>query len=66
MRTALCSLVMGVFIVTVLAAPSRARDVVIQEDGSTVWQAGVDGVEIEWNPDGSVKRIYSRWTSVRI
>jgi len=30
-------------------------------DGSAVWQAGVDGVEVEWNNDGSVKRISSRF-----
>jgi hypothetical protein len=32
-------------------------------DGSTVWQAGVDNVEIEWNSDGSVKRISSRYNT---
>jgi len=63
MRTASCSLVMGVFMVIALIAPSWAGEIAIQEDGSTVWQAGVDGVEIEWNPDGSVKRIYSRYST---
>jgi hypothetical protein len=29
-------------------------------DGGVSWKAGVDGVEIEWNPNGSVKRLYSR------
>jgi hypothetical protein len=32
-------------------------------DGDTVWQAGVDGVEVEWNEDGSVKRISSRFST---
>ncbi|MET4153514.1 hypothetical protein ABIC06_005239 [Bradyrhizobium sp. RT7b] len=32
-------------------------------DGSTVWQAGVDGVEVEWNGDNSVKRISSRFST---
>jgi hypothetical protein len=27
-----------------------------------VWQAGIDGVEIEWGPDGSFNRIYSRYS----
>ena len=63
MRTASCSLVMGVLMVITLIAPSWAGEVARQEDGSTVWQAGVDGVEIEWNPDGSVKRIYSRYST---
>lgn len=31
--------------------------------GGTVWQAGVDGVEVEWNNDGSVKRISSRFST---
>jgi hypothetical protein len=34
-----------------------------QEDGNTVWQAGVDGIEIEWNADGSVKRISSKYST---
>jgi hypothetical protein len=34
-----------------------------QAEGTTVWQAGVDGVEIEWNSDGSVKRISSRFST---
>lgn len=35
----------------------------IKADGSLTWKAGVDGVEIEWNRDGSVKRIYSRYST---
>jgi hypothetical protein len=38
-----------------------AGDVVTEQDGGTRWQAGIDGVEIEWAPDGSVKRLYSRY-----
>src|SRR5690348_1329129 len=34
-----------------------------ERDGTTVWTAGVDGVEIEWNADGSVKRILSRYAT---
>jgi hypothetical protein len=33
-----------------------------QTDAGIVWQAGIDGVEIEWAPDGSFNRIYSRYT----
>ncbi|MCK1541618.1 hypothetical protein IVB12_06395 [Bradyrhizobium sp. 179] len=32
-------------------------------NGGAVWQAGVDGVEVEWNGDGSVKRISSRFST---
>jgi hypothetical protein len=35
----------------------------LKDDGSLTWQAGVDGVEIEWNLNGSVKRIYSRYST---
>jgi hypothetical protein len=35
----------------------------VTEDGAVTWKAGVDGVEIEWNADGSVKRIYSRYST---
>src|SRR5664280_880049 len=35
----------------------------IKDDESVTWQAGVDGVEIEWSPNGSVKRIYSRYST---
>jgi len=31
-------------------------------DTSIVWQAGIDGVEIEWGTDGSFNRIYSRYS----
>ena len=34
-----------------------------QTGGTTVWQAGVDGIEIEWNTDGSVKRISSKFST---
>jgi hypothetical protein len=40
-----------------------AGDVAVNAEGAVTWQAGVDGVEIEWNPDGSVKRIYSRYST---
>jgi hypothetical protein len=44
------------------AAPTvRAGEAVVEADGGTRWQAGIDGVEIEWAPDGSVKRLYSRY-----
>jgi hypothetical protein len=35
----------------------------IKNDGSVTWQAGVDGVEIDWKPDGSVRRISSRYST---
>ena len=39
-----------------------AGEVTSNTDGTTVWQAGIDGVEIEWAPDGSFNRIYSRFS----
>lgn len=44
------------------ASPSSAGTVDAQPDGSSVWQAGIDGVEIEWGADGSFNRIYSKFT----
>jgi hypothetical protein len=41
--------------------PIFGGDASVQGDGTTTWQAGVDGVEIVWNPDGSIKKIYSRY-----
>jgi len=40
-----------------------AGEAMINSDGSATWQAGVDGVEIEWNTDGSIKRLYSRYST---
>ena len=34
-----------------------------QTTGSTVWQAGVEGIEIEWNDDGSIRRISSKFST---
>jgi hypothetical protein len=38
---------------------AHAGEVTSKSDGSVVWQAGIDGVEIEWGADGSFNRIYS-------
>jgi hypothetical protein len=40
-----------------------AGDAKVQGDGSVTWQAGVDGVEIEWKPDGTVRRLHSRYST---
>ena len=33
----------------------------MDSDGAVIWQAGIDGVQIEWRADGSVNRISSRY-----
>lgn len=48
-------------VVILNTTPIFGGDATVQDDGSTTWQAGVDGVEIVWNPDGSIKKIYSRY-----
>lgn len=60
----LSSMIVVVSTVTVLAMilPASGGEVSLNSDGSTVWQAGIDGVEIEWAPDGSFNRIYSRFS----
>lgn len=47
--------------VVAFTEPALAGNAAVQADGSTTWQAGVDGVEVVWNRDGSVKKIYSRY-----
>ncbi len=39
---------------------SFAGQTTIDDNGGITWQAGVDGVEVKWGSDGSVKRLYSR------
>jgi hypothetical protein len=55
------STVVAVLLLGFIAISGWAGEANIESDGSGVWKAGVDGVEIEWNVDGSVKRIYSRY-----
>jgi len=45
------------------AAPVRAGEADITKDGAVTWQAGVDGVEIDWNLDGSIRRASSRYST---
>jgi hypothetical protein len=52
---------LAALLVLATAQTAWAGDVVVEADGGTRWQAGIDGVEIEWAPDGSVKRLYSRY-----
>jgi hypothetical protein len=41
---------------------ARRSGDISQTDAGIVWQAGIDGVEIEWATDGSFNRIYSRYS----
>jgi hypothetical protein len=52
---------MGFVLATASAAFADQSRVQGGANGVT-WQAGVDGVEIEFGPDGKVKRIYSRYS----
>jgi hypothetical protein len=54
--TRVCSLVVFMLFASITA---KAGEVTAKSDGSVVWQAGIDGVEIEWDADGSFHRIYS-------
>lgn len=53
---ALAAIVFAAFV-----RPTFGGDASIQGDGTTTWQAGVDGVEVVWSPDGLVKKIHSRY-----
>lgn len=41
--------------------PAQAAEVKSTQDGGAVYDAGVDGIEIEWTADGSIKRMSSTW-----
>jgi len=43
-----------------VGAAANAGEIETKADGHTIWQAGIDGVEMEFAPDGSFERIYSR------
>jgi hypothetical protein len=45
------------------AMPVKAGSVEDQTNENVVWQAGVDGIEVEWNNDGSVRRISSKFST---
>jgi hypothetical protein len=55
-------LAIGVLCVAILGMSAAwAGEVKEGADGGAVWQAGIDGVEIEWGSDSSFNRIYSRF-----
>ena len=57
-----CSLCSLFFFVLLTGITATAGEVSVNSDGSTIWQAGIDGVEIEWGADGSFNRIYSLYS----
>lgn len=46
-----------------ISAAIPAGEVDVGQDGALTWKAGIDGVEVEWNADGSVRRLYSRYSA---
>jgi hypothetical protein len=63
MRMLSYALALGLVAALNLHAMASAGEASIQNDGSTTWQAGVDGIEIDWMPNGSVKRISSKYAT---
>ena len=57
-----CSVVALLFSSCVAFANVSLAGEIKQTDAGVVWQAGIDNVEIEWGPDGSFNRVYSRYT----
>ena len=45
-----------------LIVPLYGGQIETKPEGTTVWQAGIDGPRVEWGPDGSWNRIYSRYS----
>lgn len=56
------ALLLSLFVFS-LPAQATQSEVTVDGDGAVTWQAGIDGVEIEWHPDGSVRRISSRYST---
>ncbi|MGB0908259.1 MAG: hypothetical protein ACPGVT_12255 [Maricaulaceae bacterium] len=44
------------------ASTAAFADVSSAPDGGGSWDAGLDGVKVEWNDDGGFKRLYSKQT----
>ena len=63
MRTLKAFLAIAVCSVSMYGGLVRAGTVEEQSTGTTVWQAGVDGIEVEWNSDGSLRRISSKFST---
>jgi hypothetical protein len=61
MTNVLRSIALTIPLLGLVGIPSWAGEVTVETNGSMTWKAGVDGVELEWNPHGSMKRIYSRY-----
>lgn len=55
--------ILGATILTLCSLPGQAGEAAIQADGSGTWAASPRGPWIEFNADGSVKRIYSRYST---
>lgn len=53
-RLSLCGAILALAVAT-----SQASEITTAKEGTT-WHAGIDGVEVEWAPDGSVRRISSQ------
>jgi hypothetical protein len=52
------ALLLGLFI---FIRPGLTQSIEATPGGGATWQAGVNGVEIEFHPDGRVSRIYSKY-----
>lgn len=53
MAAALCAVLIGT---------AAAQTIEKKPDGTVEWKAGVNGVTLEFNPGGGVKRIYSKYS----
>lgn len=63
MKNHLLAALFGASLAVSLGGSALAGEAIVRPDGTTLWKAGVDGVEIEWDTNGSVKRIYSRYST---
>ncbi|MBO1020439.1 hypothetical protein IPV08_10710 [Methylobacterium sp. SD274] len=51
----------GLVVILGISGAAHAQTIDKTSDGTVTWQAGVDGATIDFNPDGTWKRVYSKY-----
>ncbi|MBM1169656.1 hypothetical protein [Microvirga arabica] len=52
--------IIGVLGLSMALMGSALAEVAVNPDGSATWEAGVDGVSVEYKPDGKLRRVSAR------
>ena len=62
MKSLSIGVLISVYLIVGRSTAGLAGTAAVAPDGVTTWQAGVDGIEIRWNTDGSVYGIHSKYS----